>query len=112
MVLVHGTLVAVMQGNDLWPMFFFGFAGIFIITQMHGLGLSLRVRAGFLAAYIAGVLYVYSDRGWIQTNEIIRIPIIEYLAVFVIAGLITAALWLYRRTLGQGQSEKSTLPAG
>ena len=38
-VMIHGTLVAVMQGNGIWPMFLFGFAGIFVITQMHGLGL-------------------------------------------------------------------------
>ena len=36
--MIHGTLVAVMQGNGIWPMFLFGFAGIFVITQMHGLG--------------------------------------------------------------------------
>ena len=39
-VLAHGTMVAVLQGNNLWPMFAFGFGGMFIITQMHGLGLS------------------------------------------------------------------------
>lgn len=90
MVLVHGTLVAVMQAGPggFWPMFFFGFAGIFVITQMHGLGLSRRVRWGLALAYVAAALWVYSSRGWIQLNEIIRIPLIEYLAVFVLAGLI------------------------
>ena len=43
MVLVHGTLVAIAQGAGLWPMFFFGFGGIFVITQMHGLGLKLSL---------------------------------------------------------------------
>jgi hypothetical protein len=38
-VLAHGTIVAVVGGQRLWPMFMFGFAGIFIVTQMHGLGL-------------------------------------------------------------------------
>ena len=32
-VLVHGTLVAVMQGNGLWPMFAFGFGGLFVIPR-------------------------------------------------------------------------------
>ena len=27
LVLFHGTMVAVLQGNDLWPMFAFGFGG-------------------------------------------------------------------------------------
>jgi hypothetical protein len=92
-VLVHGTLVAVMQGNELWPMFFFGFAAMFIITQMWGLGLNKWWRWGFIAAYIVGVVIVYSSRGWVQMNEIVRIPAIEYLLVFVAAVLV----WLIAR---------------
>jgi hypothetical protein len=94
---VHGTLVAVMQGNGIWPMFFFGFAGIFVITQMHGLRLSVRTRGLILAAYIAGALWVYNGRGWANLNEIVRIPVIEYLAVVVLALLIGGGLWLARR---------------
>jgi hypothetical protein len=30
LVAAHGTLVAVMTANGMWPMFFFGFAGIFV----------------------------------------------------------------------------------
>ncbi|MEZ4639263.1 MAG: hypothetical protein R2856_30585 [Caldilineaceae bacterium] len=86
-MLIHGTMVAVMQGNGIWPMFFFGFGGIFVITQMHGLGLSLRVRSVLLAIYAGLALLIYSDRGWAQMNEIIRIPMIDYLAVVVLAGL-------------------------
>jgi hypothetical protein len=96
MVMVHGTLVAMMQGNGIWPMFAFGFAGIFVITQMHGLRLSLRARLGILAVYVASVLWIYSGRGWGQLNEIIRIPLIEYLSVFVLAGLFGAGLWVAR----------------
>lgn len=96
-VALHGTLVAVMQGNGIWPMFLFGFLGIFVITQMHGLGLSLRTRALILAGYIGGVLWVYSERGWAQLNEILRIPLIDYLAVFVLAGIIGLGLWIARR---------------
>lgn len=97
LVLVHGTLVAVMTGNGLWPMFAFGFAGIFVITQMHGLGLKFWSKLVILIAYIAAALYVYSDRGWVQLNEIIRIPLIEYAAVFVLAGLIGGGLWIARK---------------
>jgi hypothetical protein len=96
-VLAHGTLVAVQQGNGIWPMFFFGFGGIFVITQMHGLNLSRLVRGLILAAYIVGVLFVYNDRGWANVNEIIRIPVIDYLAVLILAGLIALALWITRR---------------
>ena len=55
-VLVHGTLVAVMQGNGMWPMFAFGFGGILVITQMHGLRLSRWERGAILALYGGGAL--------------------------------------------------------
>jgi hypothetical protein len=113
LVAVHGTLVAVMQGNGIWPMFFFGFAGLFIITQMHGLRLSLRTRWLLLAGYIAGVVVVYSGRGWGALNEIIRIPVIEYLAVVVLALLIGGGLWIYRQVsrLRQGKPKNSAIEA-
>jgi hypothetical protein len=91
---VHGTLVAIFQGQGLWPMFAFGFAGIFILTQMHGLGWSRLVRWLVAGFYIAAALVVYSSRGWSNLNEILRIPLIEYLLVFVLAGLIALGLWI------------------
>jgi len=96
-VLVHGTLVAMMQGNNLWPMFAFGFGGILVITQMHGVGLSVRTRWLILGVYVAAVVAIYSQRGWLQMNEIIRIPMIEYLLVFALAWLIAGVLRLLRR---------------
>jgi hypothetical protein len=96
MVLVHGTLVAVMQGGQLWPMFAFGFGGIFVITQMHGVGLSRWARGLILAAYIGGVLWVYNGE-WPRLNEITRIPVIDYLAVLALAGLISGGLAVSRR---------------
>ena len=90
----HGTLVAIFQGQGLWPMFAFGFAGIFILTQMHGLGWSRLVRGLVAGLYVAAALFIYSSRGWVQLNEIIRIPLIEYLLVFILAGLIALGLWV------------------
>lgn len=97
LVLIHGTLVAVMNGNGLWPMFAFGFGGVFVITQMYGLGWSRPVRIGVLLAYAGLVTLVYSGRGWGKVNEVVRIPVIEYLAVFVLAWLIAGGHWLWRR---------------
>jgi hypothetical protein len=96
-VLIHGTLVAVMQGNGIWPMFAFGFGGVFVITQMHGVGWSRGVRALVAAAYVAAVLWVYSARGWERLNEIVRIPIIDYLLVLILAGLFGLGIWIARR---------------
>lgn len=99
-VTFHGALVAVMQGNGLWPMFFFGFAGVFVISQMHGLRLPKWAKWGILGLYIGSVLLTYSQLGWARINEIIRIPLIEYLLVFVLAGLISLGLWIAKRLRG------------
>lgn len=95
LVLIHGTIVAIMQGNQIWPMFAFGFGGVFVITQMHGLGLKNWVKYMILVIYLAAAGLVYNQRGWVQLNEIIRIPLIDYLAVFILAGL----LWLVMRLI-------------
>lgn len=94
---VHGTLVAIFQGLGLWPMFAFGFGGIFILTQMHGLGWSRLVRWLVAGIYIGAALFIYSSRGWANLNEIIRIPMIEYLLVFVLAGVIALGFWIAGR---------------
>ncbi|WP_262379629.1 hypothetical protein [Nonomuraea sp. PA05] len=94
MVAVHGTLVAVMtSGPDgAWPMFLFGFLGVFVITQMHGLGLSAAVRWLLAACYAGAALLVYGLRGNLvgAVTESVRIPVIEYLLV----GVLALLLWL------------------
>ncbi len=87
-VLVHGTLVAIMQGNNMWPMFAFGFGGVFVITQMHGLNIPKWLRWSFLAIYIGLAIFVYSGRGIGGIHQITWIPIIDYLIVFILAGLL------------------------
>ena len=108
MVLVHGTLVAwLTQGSEMWSMFFFGFAGIFVVTQMYGLGLNKWQRWGFLALFVGGALFVYSSLGsrtLVDLNELIRIPLIEYAAVFLLAGII----WVGMKVVGLFQSKKPT----
>jgi len=99
MVLFHGTLVAVMQGNGLWPMFFFGFGGMFVITQMHGLRLPNWSKWVILASYVGGVIITYGELGWERINEVVRIPVIEYLAALLLAGLITLGLRVFKREL-------------
>ena len=103
LVLVHGTLVAINQGNNLWPMFFFGFAGIFIITQMHGLGLPRWAKWLLTALYVGGVVVVYSGKDLVALNEIIRIPVIEYLVVFVLALLIYGGMGVWKRVAKENQ---------
>jgi len=109
MVAIHGTLVAVYQGNGMWPMFFFGFTGLFVITQMHGLRLPNWARWVILVGYLATTATVYSQLGWARVNEIIRIPLIEYLGVFILAGLFGLGLWIYRKLQPQPKEEVATI---
>lgn len=96
-VVIHGTMVAYLH-NQAWPMFLFGFLGLFIITQMHGLGLSKRIRWVFAAIYVVGVIAVYSNRGWANINEIFRISIGELVMVFLLAGIV----WILMKTWSLG----------
>ena len=100
MVLLHGTVVALTAGQEFWPMFFFGFLAMFVITQMHGLGLSRAVRAVIGTLAVVAVVAVYSQRGWGNLNEVARIPVIDYVLVFVLAMLIWGGLWLRRKISG------------
>ncbi len=101
LVLVHGTTVAFLtQPNDLWAMFAFGFGGIFILTQMHGLGLSRAARGSLLALYVAAAAVVYGRLGLGRLDELLRIPFIDYLGVLLLAGLMGAWLRVARRLRG------------
>lgn len=96
MVALHGTLVAVMQSgpDGIWPMFLFGFLGVFVLTQMHGLGWSLRTRVIIAATYLLAVIAVYATRDITAVHEVIRIPAIEYVLVFLVALLVWSGLMI------------------
>jgi zinc transporter ZupT len=64
---------------------------------MHGLGLSRLVRGLIALGFVVGVVVVYSSRGWANLNEIVRIPVIDYVLVFVLAGLIWLGLRIFKR---------------
>jgi hypothetical protein len=82
LVLPHGVLVALNQGNNMWPMFGFGFGAMLVLTQMHGLGLSTWAKrllgVGFLVAAVAA----YGLTGRLsEIHEITRIPILDFAVV-------------------------------
>ena len=95
LVLPHAFQVALNQGNNLWPMFFFGFAAMFLVTQMHGLRLKPWVRQAFYGSFLVVMLYVYFvlREPW-QMNEVIRIPAIEYVTLFAMYGIYLAGAWI------------------
>ena len=111
-VLVHGALVAVGQGGGLWPMFAFGFGGLIVMTQMHGLGLSRWTRAAIVAVYAALVTWVYAGRGWSRIDEVVRIPLIEILAALLLAGLFALAFAVARRLPPVGRAASRPAHAG
>lgn len=100
-VLIHGSIVAYTQGPNVWPMFLFGFAGLFIFTQMHGVGLSRMSRWGFAGIYLAGIIWIYRERGIGRLGEIARIPVAEYVLVGILALVLGFGLLLYNLVAGR-----------
>lgn len=101
-VMIHGVLVALNQPSNMWPMFGFGFAGVLVVTQMHGLGLARWIRALLLMLYIGGALFVYYGRGLDQIYQVSFIPVTYYVTVVAIALVVGAIAWLIDRTINRG----------
>jgi hypothetical protein len=97
-VLPHAAMVAIGQGGSIVYMFLFGFLTIFIVTQMHGLGLKTWVKNLFYAGFALSLFLTYFViRQPYMINEVIRIPFIDYLMIFATYGL----WWLFARFTGQ-----------
>lgn len=86
-VLIHGVTVALIAGQEFWTMFAFGFLLIFILTQMHGIGLSAKQRWLLGFGFVVALIWAYEYRGWQHIHEIIRIPLIDYLLVGLVGGI-------------------------
>ncbi|MFI6908238.1 hypothetical protein ACIBKY_43745 [Nonomuraea sp. NPDC050394] len=98
-VAVHGTLVAVMTSGPggAWPMFLFGFLGVFVLTQMHGLGLSRPWLWTFGLGYAAAALIVYGLRA--DPAAIAKVPLIPAID-YVLVALLALLTWLGLRARG------------
>ena len=86
-VLFHGTLVAVGQGNHIWPMFLFGFGFLAVVTQIYDIGLkALHIRM-LQAFYLATLVYVYALSSFSSVDkmqQVLYIPFIEYGVAFLL----------------------------
>jgi hypothetical protein len=91
-VVIHAVIVAIMN-HDGWPRFLSGFLGLFVITQMHGLGLSRATRWIIGLAYVGLVAVVYSRPGSSHFIESMLIPGFELAAVFV----LSLVVWIISR---------------
>jgi hypothetical protein len=101
-VLIHAVAVAIFQGQTLWPMFAFGFGAMVILTQMYGLGLNTWTKRGLALGFIVLVVGYYTWAGHIAgLNEVIRIPMIDYLVIFLLYGIYLLSNWainLFKRS--------------
>ncbi len=93
---VHGALVAYFimnQGdNGPWSMFLFGGVAVFLITQLHGLGLGTRGKLAIATPLVAVMSAFY----WTFPETLIglpRLPLIMYAGTVLMAGIVWA---LYR----------------
>lgn len=94
-VVIHGTMVAVLQGNILWPMFTFGFGAMLVLTQMYGLGLNTWSKRAIAIAFIVVSVGVYTFMGRLsQWNEVIRISVLDYLIIFLLYGIYLGINWI------------------
>jgi hypothetical protein len=96
MVLFHGALVAVNSPKQLWFQFGWGFAAVFVVTQMHGLGLPRWAKWAIGLGYVVSATAVVAWFGTERLAQLPRVPVAEYVAVFVLAGLVAAGLAIYR----------------
>lgn len=102
-VLVHGVIVAIVAGQEFWAMFAFGFLFLVVVTQMHGLGLNRVWKWVIGLGSIVATLLVYSERGLSQLNEVLRIPVIEYVLAVLIGISILAVNRLFRMKRQKGR---------
>ena len=82
----HGALVAyfiLQQGQSgPWSAFLFGGMGIFLVTQMHGLGLSTRGKIA-IATTILAIMAAYYAFNPQDLTAMWRIPAIMYIGTFL-----------------------------
>jgi hypothetical protein len=96
-VAAHGALVAWMQAGA-WEMFLCGFLGMFVITQMHGLGWSRAVRWVVGVGYVGLVAFLYSDQAG-RALLVLGIPATIIPGALVLSlTVLVLQRWLLRRS--------------
>lgn len=87
-VVVHGTAIAFMNAQEVWPMFLFGFLFMFVFTYQYGLKLNLVVRVLIFLIFLIGLFGTYYFfREFKYIYELAFIP-----ATFYIGGLVLPLL--------------------
>ena len=100
-VAIHALIVAIYNtlqhgSANMWPMFFAGFAFMFVFTYQFGLKLSRRINLSIIGAYLVFLVWLYAPnplgygRGldYIMRAEFLWIPIILYALALVFGGVV------------------------
>jgi hypothetical protein len=106
-VAIHAVFVAVyntlfFNSPDMWPMFFSGFAFMFVFTYMYALNVKKYIRWLVTAAYLLFVLFIYipapygfgRDPSFLLRLEFLWIPIVLYGLAALFA--LVVFLWFKR----------------
>jgi len=114
---VHGAFVAwyIMNPGDhrFWSMFLFGGIGLFLLTQMHGLGLSTRGKWA-VALPLIGILVAFYSQFPETVLGLPRLAVIQYIGTFLMAGTVMLLIGLGRWLGGQrgpGPADRPPSPA-
>ena len=97
---IHGTLIAIMNGQAVWTMFLFGFLFMTVFTHIHGTKMKRWIRYGAIALYIMGAVIAYSLRGWNQIYEITFIPAALYGGAFALWAVLGLSELFGRKPTG------------
>jgi hypothetical protein len=108
-VAIHALIVAVYNtlqhgSTDMWPMFFAGFAFMFVFTQQYGLKLTRRLNISIIFAYIGFLVWLYLPGPfgygrrleYLTRAEFLWIPIILYLLALIFGGVVYIAQKIYQ----------------
>jgi hypothetical protein len=98
-VAIHGTIVAYYNtqffgGADMWPMFFTGFAFMFVFTQIYAIKLPKLAYAVVASIYAAFLIWLYAPFGYgrgiayLSRLEMLWIPLILYGLAAAFSGVI------------------------
>jgi hypothetical protein len=98
-VAIHALIVAIYNtlqhgSPEMWPMFFAGFAFMFVFTQQYGLRLDRRIRMLIIGVYLLFVSWLYlpgpfgfgRELVYLTRFEVLWIPIILYILALVFGG--------------------------
>ncbi|ARN73388.1 hypothetical protein [Oceanicoccus sagamiensis] len=103
-VVIHAIAVAIVQqGEVATARFFFGFIVVFLITQMHGLKLSVKTQWALVALCAVLMALYYPARSSVEEfYRAFQVPLMEYGLLFI----LLIVLWPAYKLMGFSSEKK------